>query len=174
MTSSSSKARNWFPICEIGVSSCGKRIEIKRDVADLVCYAPPIVLVWLPRDINVRPLENVGWRLTLLAANFYGFRTRVRTAGTVEEWDTRAPRPSCVRQKHPLAVGEEGPGRGWKWGENKLTIGDAGRGNCLTGRTQLSTVPRVVVWLRRALSERRSESRLSQKRGRGCQHPFGR
>ena len=48
---------------------------MKRKIADLVYYVPPIALVWLPGDVNVCRLENVGSRLTLLAANFCGFGT---------------------------------------------------------------------------------------------------
>lgn len=38
---------------------------------NLVCYAPPIPLVWLPVDVNVWPPGNMRVGLTLLAANFY-------------------------------------------------------------------------------------------------------
>ena len=44
----------------------------------------------------------------------------------------------------------------------------------LTGHRLPSTAPHAAVWLRRDLSGRRSESRLSQRRGTECQHPFGR
>lgn len=46
-------------------------------------------------------------------------------------------------------------------------------GSCHTGHTRLSTALRAAVWLRRARSGRRSGSRLSQRRGRGCQLPLG-
>ena len=86
-------------------------VWIERKFADLVYYAPPIALVWLPGDVNDRLPENEGLRLTLLAANFYGVRTHVKTAGAVER-RTHTPRPDCVRQRHPLVVvREEGPVR---------------------------------------------------------------
>lgn len=54
------------------------------EIADLVYYALPTVLVWLPANVNVYPWDNVGLSLTLFAANFYEFLTQVRTVRAVE------------------------------------------------------------------------------------------
>ena len=142
---------------------------IMRKIADLVCYAPPIALVWLPGDVNVFPPENVGLRLTLFAANFYGFRTRVRTTGTCEKCDAHTSARLRPSKTSSCCTG----GGSWprlEAGENKkVTLnGDI----CLTEHTRLSTAPRAVVWLRRAQSGRRSGSRLSQRRGMGCRLPL--
>ena len=45
--------------------------QIRRGIINLVCYALPIVLVWLPVDVSAWLLVNMGVSLTLLAANFY-------------------------------------------------------------------------------------------------------